>query len=87
MSQSLVALGAVGGQWPTVSWTEHMKGEARSSFFAALFFSDSKRHPATAAITERHFESPADLSQIRTRNLMYYNRASLITWDCASEID
>ena len=64
-----------------------MKGGARSSLFAALFFSDSKRHPASAAITERHFESPADRSRIRTRNLMYYNCASLITWEWASEID
>ena len=70
---------------PTLSWAEHMKGGACSSLFAALFFPYSKRHPSTA-ITERHFQSPADRSWIRTRNLMYYSRASLITWDCASEI-
>ena len=40
------------GQMPTVSWTEHMRGEARSSLFAALIFPCSKGHPSTAAITE-----------------------------------
>ena len=65
----------------------HLACHTRSSLFAALFVSDSKRHPATAVITERHFESPADRSRIRTHNLMYYDRASLITWDSASEID
>ena len=73
-----------GGQRPIVSWTEHMTGEARPSL---LSFPKSKRHPSTAAKTkERHFQSPADRSWIRTRNLMYDNRASLITWYCASEI-
>ena len=43
------------------------------------------RHPSAAITKERHFQSPADRSRI-TRNLMYYNRASLITQDCASEI-
>ena len=52
-----------GGQRPTVSWTEHMKGGARSSLFAALFFPDSKRHPSSALLTDRHFESPADRSR------------------------
>ena len=73
----------VGGrdQRPTVSLTEHMKGGARSSLFAALFFPDSKKASiSTAAIKRnRYFQSPADRSRLRTRNLMYYNRASLST--------
>ena len=56
---------------------------SRSSLFAALFFPDSKGNPSTAAITERQFQSPADRSRIRTRNLMYYTE-HLITWDCAA---
>ena len=87
--QSLVAVNwegeQSGGQMPTVSLTEHMTGGARSSL---LYLPDSKRHPSTAAITkERHFQSPANRSRIRTCNVMYYNPASLITWDCASEIN
>ena len=73
--------GAEWGQRPTISLTEHMTGGARSCLFAALFFPDSNRHPSIAAISkERHFQSPVGRSRIRTRNLMYYNRASLITW-------
>ena len=82
-----MAVGAVGVRNPLFFKTEQMKGGARSSLFVALSFPDSKKHPSTAAITKRHFESPADRSRIRTRNLMYYNRASIITWKCAPEID
>ena len=39
-----------------------------------------KMHPSTAGLTERHFQSPAERSQIRTRNLLYYNRA-LCVWN------
>ena len=87
--QSLVAVNRAGGggwglwngvQRPTVSWTENMTGGARSSLFALYFFPDSKRHPSTVAITkEKHFQSLADRSRIRTRNPMYYNRASQST--------
>ena len=64
-----------------------MKDGTRSSLFAALFFPDSKRHQTTAAITEKHLELPADRSQNQIRNLLYYNRSSLITLDRASELN
>ena len=48
---------------------------------------EKKRQPSTAGLTERHFRSPAERSRIRTRNLMYSNQASVITWDCVSEIN
>ena len=49
--RSLVTVGG-GGQGPTVSLAEHMKGRARS--FSSLPYSslDSKRHPSTAAISK-----------------------------------
>ena len=76
--------GGGGGQRSIVSWTKHMTGGG----LAVLFFPDSNRHPSTAAISkERHFQSPADQSWIRTRKFMNYNPLSLITWNCASEIN
>ena len=48
---------------------------------------EKKRQPSTAGLTERHFQSPAERSRIRTRNFMYSNRASVITWECMSEIN
>ena len=45
-----------------------------------------KGHPSTAGLTERHFQSPAEQFRIRTHNLMHFNQAFLIIWDCASEI-
>ena len=79
------------GQWGSEAQCildKEYESGAHFSLFAAPFFSDSeKMHPSTAGLTERHFQSPAERSQIRTRNLLYYNRASLITWDCASEIN
>ena len=59
-----------------------MKCGAHFSRFAVSF----SRHPSTAELTEIHFKSPAERSRIQTRNLMYYNRASVIIWACASEI-
>ena len=67
-----------------------MKYGAHSSLFAASFLPhnpEKKRQPSTAGLTERHFQSPAEQSRIRTRNLMYSNRASVIAWDCMSEIN
>ena len=66
-----------------------MKYRANFSLFAALFLpitQKKKRQKSTAGLTERHFQSPAEQSRIRTHNLMYSNRASVITWDCMSEL-
>ena len=56
MANAKVKKGKVGGggevagaRCAHLSWTEHMKGGARSSVFAALFCPDSKVHPSTAA--------------------------------------
>ena len=62
-----------------------MKYGANFSLFA--YNPEKKRQPSTAGLTERRFQSPAERSQIRTRNLMYSNQASLITLDCMSEIN
>ena len=66
-----------------------MKIGANFSLFAASFFynPEKKRQPSTPGMIERHFHSPAERSRIRARNLMYSNRASVITWDCMSEIN
>ena len=66
-----------------------MKYGANFSLFAASlpYNPEKKRQPSAAGLTERHFQSPAERSRIRTRNLMYSNRASVITWDCMSEIN
>ena len=90
--RSLVAVGVgggSGGQRPNVSWSKHIKYGANFSLFAASFFpiTQKKRQPSTAGLTDRHFQSPAEQSRIRTRNLMYSNRASISTWDCMSEIN
>ena len=85
-----MAVGGSGGQRPNVTWTKHMKYGANFSLFAASFFPISqtkKRQPSTVGLTERHFQSPAERSRIWTHNLMYSNRASVIIWDCMSEIN
>ena len=56
-----------------------MKCGAHFSPFAVLLFLIKN-----VGLTERHFQSPAERSRI---NLMFYNRACLITWDCASDIN
>ena len=43
VSHSLMAVGAVRGSSPTVSWAKKMKGGSRLSPFAALSFPDSKK--------------------------------------------
>ena len=40
---SLVAIGAVRGYRPFVSWAQHMNGGAHPSPFATLFFRNSKK--------------------------------------------
>ena len=82
--------GGSGGQRPNVSWTKHMKLRSQYLSLCCLILPynrERKRQPSTAGLTERHFQSPAERSQIRTRNLMYSNRASVITLDCMSEIN
>ena len=60
--RSQVALGRW-GQMPNVPWTKNMKCGAHVSLIAAAFFPDSKhRHPSTAGLTERHFQTPAERS-------------------------
>ena len=89
--RSLVAVvrrggGGSGSQRLNVSWTKHMK----FSLFAVSFFpitKKRKRLQSIAGLTDRHFQSPAERSRTRTRNLMYSNRASVITLDCMSEIN
>ena len=66
--------------------------EIRSQFLSLCCFifpnnSEKKRQPSTIGLTEKHFQSPAERSRIRTCNLMYSNRASVITWDCMSEVN
>ena len=87
--RSLVAIGGQWGQRPNVSWTKHMKYGANFSLCCLIlpYNPEKKRQPSTAGLTERHFQSPAERSRIRTRNLMYSNRASVITWDYMSEIN
>ena len=46
-----------------------------------------KGNPSTAGLSETHFQLPAERSRIRTCNFMYYYGASLIIWDCVSEIN
>ena len=78
--------GGSGCQRPNVSWIKHMKNGANFSLFVAN--PEKKRQPSTTGLTERHFQSSAERSRIRTRNLMYSNRASVVTtWDCTSEIN
>ena len=88
---SLVAVGG-GGQWGSEFQCILDKAhEIRSQFLSLCclilpYNPETKRQPSTAGLTERHFKSPAERSRIRTRNLMYSNRASVITLDCMSEI-
>ena len=59
------------GQRPTVSWAKHTEGEALSSYIAALFFPDSKRHASTSGLTERYFQLPAERFRIRFNSMHY----------------
>ena len=87
------SLVAVGGQWGSeVRCILDKAYEIRSQFLSLCclilrYNPEKKRQPSTDGLTERHFQSPAERSRIRTRNLMYSNRASVITWDCMSEIN
>ena len=90
--RSLVVVGGEqwGGQRPNVPWTKHMKYGANFLSLCCLILPyniEKKWQPSTAGLTERHFQSPAERYLIRTRNFMYSNRASVITWDCMSEIN
>ena len=84
---------AVGGQFGSKAQFILDKAyEIRSQFLPLCcpifpYNPEKKRQPSTAGLTERHFQSPAERSRIRTRNLMYSNQASVITWDCMSEIN
>ena len=88
--RSLVAVVAGGGgggsgvQRPNVSWTKHMKYGDNFSLFAASFFPIIKKRKGN--YPQLGFQSPAERSRIRTRNLMYSNRASVINSDYMSEI-
>ena len=90
--RSLVAVGGgggSGGQRPNVSDKAYI---IRSQFLSLCclilpYNIEKKRQLSTARLTERYFQSPAEQSRIRIRNLMYSYRASVITWDCISEIN
>ena len=81
------------GQWgPQAQCILDKAYEIRSQFLSLCclilpYNTEKKRQPFTAGLTERQFQSPADRSRIRTRNIMYSNRAPVITWDCMSEIN
>ena len=87
------SLVAVGGQWGSEAQCILDKAyEIRSQFLSLCclilpYNPEKKRQPSTAGLTERHVQSPAERSWIRTRNFIYFNRASVITWDCMSEIN
>ena len=90
---SLVAVGGGGGgQWASEAQCILDKTyEIRSQFLSLCclvlpYNPERKRQSSTAGLTERHFKLPAERSRIQTRNLMYSNRASVITLDCMSEI-
>ena len=92
--RSLVAVGGVeGGQWRSEAQCILDKAsEIRSQFLSLCclilpYNQEKKSHPSAAGLTERHFQSPAERSWIRNRIHMYFNRASVITWDCMSEIN
>ena len=89
--RSLVAVGWGGALGSEAQCILDKAYEIRSQFLSLCclilpYNQEKKRQPSTAGLTERHFQSPAEQSRIRTRNLMYSNRASVITWDCMSEI-
>ena len=91
--RSLVAVGGGGGQLGSEAQCIVDKAyENRSQFLSfccliLLHNPEKERQPSTPGMIERHFHSPAERSRIRARNLMYSNRASVITWDCMSEIN
>ena len=90
--RSLVAVGGGGGQWGSEAQCILDKAyEIRSQFLSICcrilpYNPEKKRQQSTAGLTKRRFQSPAERSRIRTRNFMYSNRASVITWDCMFEI-
>ena len=87
--RSLVAVGG-GGEGGVGSEAKCILDKAyeiwrKFSLLAASVFPMTQR--ITAGLTERHFQSPAERSRIRTRNFMHSNRAYVITWNCMSEIN
>ena len=89
----LRSLMAVGEQWGSEAQCILDKAyKIRSQFLSLCCLilpnnPEKKRQPPSAGLTERHFQLPAERSRNRTHNLMYSNRASVITWDCMSEIN
>ena len=87
------SLVAVGGEWGSEAKCFLDKAYEIWSQFLCLcclilpYNPAKKRQPSTAGLAERHFQSPVERSRTRTRNLMYSNRAFVITWDCMSEIN
>ena len=83
------SLVAVGGQWGSEAQCILDKAYEIQSQFLSLcclilpYNPEKKRQSSTAGLTERHFQLPAEWS----RNFMFSNRASVITWDCMSEIN
>ena len=70
------------GQRPTVSWAKHTKGGTHFSLVASFILPDFKNALFYCWDKRETYVSPADLSRIPARHIMYFNRASLITWDC-----
>ena len=79
------SLVAIEGQWGSEAQCILDKVyEIRSQFLSLCclilpYKSEKKRQLSTAGLSERHFQSPAERSLIRTCSLMYSNRASVIT--------